>query len=111
MIREGISGGVGRVADMVRRWIPHMRSLMTREEMDLVPHLRGNAALHSAIQSFIMARIAARDALAVPADPIACKSVMERNNELRWLSSRLEYIFRSPVVDRMGSDNGEQPAA
>ena len=109
VIRE-IQQGARRVSDMVREMFPHIRGRMTAEEADLAVHLRGNDRLHAALQSLIRSRIAAREAMSVPADPIVCKVIMERNSELRWLSVKIGQLFRSPA-NQPSEHEGEQPAA
>ena len=108
VIRE-IQQGARRVSDMVREMFPHIRGRMTAEEADLAVHLRGNDRLHAALQSLIRSRISGREALSVPADPLACKVIMERNGELRWLLGKIEQLFRSPVSEQDSDQEGEQP--
>ena len=100
---------VRRVSDMVREMIPHLRGTLPQEELDLSVHLRSNEKLYDALTELIRSRIRGRENLPVPSDPLACKSIMERQSELRWLLSRLEHLYRLPM--NQGVDQGEQPAA
>ena len=97
----------GRVADMVREMFPLKRGQMPQEEQNLAVHLRGNDLLLKDLTELIRSRIEGRDRLPVPTDPLACKGFMERNNELRWLMAKLEYLYRSPVNPE--AEQGEQP--
>lgn len=100
---------IRRVTDMVREMIPHMRGRLPQEELDLAVHLRTNEKLYEDLTELIRSRIRGRDQLPVPSDPLACKSLMERQSELRWLLSRLDHLHSLPM--NQGADEGEQPAA
>ena len=100
---------VRRVSDMVREMIPHMRGKLPQEELDLSAHLRNNEKLYDALTELIRSRIRGRESLPVPSDPLACKSLMERQSELRWLLTKLDHLYRLPIDQ--GADQGEQPAA
>lgn len=97
-----------RVSDYVRRRISAWRNPFTQEEIDLAPHIRGNEKLYNALARLIETRIGGRARLPVPSDPLICKSMLERDNELRWLLSRLDTVYRS--LPSQPADNGEQPA-
>jgi len=103
-------GHVARtVADMVREMVPRHRRTLSEEERIVGVHLRGNDALFNGLKSMIESRIGGRAHLPVPSDPLICKSMLERDNELRWLLSRLEAIHSSPVAEPV-EDTREQPA-
>ena len=99
----------------LRNWVlENMQRLGSRQvllphELDLAAHLRGNAPLHDALNAFLNARIIGRDTQPVPSEPIECRAIMERQNEVRWLLSRLDLIFRSPV-NQAAQDESEPPA-
>ena len=100
-----------RLADYVRAIFPKMRQIpLTVEEVELAAHMRGNEGLYNALTTLILSRIRGRDFKLVPTDPLECKGMMERNHELRWLLSRLEYVYRSPINEET-EETGEQPAA
>lgn len=103
-----VVAAVGRVSDMVRNLIPALRRNLSPHETALSLHLRNNAPLYEALTGLIESRISGRASLPVPSDPIICKAVLERDNELRWLLSRLEFVYRSPFAQP--EDDGEQPA-
>ena len=88
---------LSRVRDIVLSMLPAMQRSMPPEEMALAPHIRGNERLYEALVALITARIRVRDTQSVPSDPIDCRGILERNYELRWLLSRLDAIYRSPV--------------
>ena len=98
----------------LRNWVlDNMQRLGSRQvllphELDLAAHLRGNTPLYEALNNFLNARIGVRDSQPVPADPIECRAVMERQHELRWLISRLDLVYRSPI--NSAADDGEPPA-
>ena len=101
---------VPRLVDFVRKLIPTWRGgELTKDELELGIHLRGNDSLNSALIGIINSRIGGRAAMAVPSDPILCKAILDRDNELRWLLSRLDFVYRSPVSQPEPED-GEQPA-
>ena len=88
----------GRVADMVRGLATRFRTpRLTVHEAALAVHLRGNVALYDSLTTFIRARIESRLALPEPDDPLTCKSILARTDELRWVLARLEYVHRSPI--------------
>lgn len=99
--------GPQKVAEYVRDRIKTWRdpNPLTPEEMELAPHIRGNEKLYAALTQLIGTRIGGRQRLPVPPDPLTCKSMLERDNELRWLLNRLEACYRSAV----SPDTGEQP--
>lgn len=99
-----------RVADYVRNRINAWRdpNPLSADELVLAGHLRGNEKLYDALIRVIGTRISGRARLPVPSDPIVCKSILERDNELRWLLSRLESVYRSAVSQP--ADNGEHSA-
>ena len=107
-VLRGMSTGVKKVSEMVMEMFPNIRGRMTAEEQALAGHLRGNEGLYDALTELIRFRMQARDRMAVPSDPLVCKGILERQNELRWLLSRLEAVYRSPANPQ--SDKGEQPA-
>ena len=67
------------------------------EEMALAPHLRGNERLYEALVALITSRINGRALQPPPSEPVDCVRFLERDYELRWLLSRLESVYRSPV--------------
>lgn len=97
-----------RVSDYVRKRISTWRNPFTQEEIDFAPHIRGNEKLYTALTRIIETRIGGRARMPVPSDPLICKSMLERDNELRWLLSRLEAVYRSAASQP--ADNGEPPA-
>ena len=82
---------------MVRDMIPRMRVVLTREESELAPYLRGNEALLKALSNLILARLDGRALAPVPSDPTECKAVMAMDRELRWVINRLEFVCHSPA--------------
>lgn len=104
-----VRGAVKRVSEMVREMFPRMRTVPTPEERDLSIHLRANDRLYESLTGIIRSRIEGRDHLPVPTDPLVCKSLLERNAELRWLLGRLDFLRR--FNPEQGADDGEQPAA
>ena len=92
--------------EMLRPFIGN-RAILLPEEEAFASHLRGNTPLYESLVALITSRIEGRNAQPVPADPIECRGVLERNNELRHLLNRLDLIYRSPV---MVADTDEQPA-
>lgn len=103
-----MAAAVGRVSDMVRALIPAMRRNLSQHEQALSLHLRNNAPLYDALTGLIKERIGVRASMPVPSDPIQCKAILDRDSELRWLLSRLEFVYRSPFAQP--ADEGEQPA-
>lgn len=106
-IPPGFGNAVQKVSDMVREMIPRFRHHLTEEEAALGLHLRGNAALLAALTNLVRTRIQGRGQLPVPIDPVICRGMMERDRELQWLLSRLEYVHASPVTPL--EDDREQP--
>jgi len=98
---------VNRIMRAVQEWLPQVRNQMSRAEVELAPHLRGNEKLLTALTNMINDRIVGRVRVPEPSDPLVCKSMLARDRELQWLLARLEFIYRSPV-DTPGSD-AEQP--
>lgn len=100
-----LGNAVGRVTDMVRQMMPHLRPVtLSPEEVTLGIMMRGNDDLYNALKGLIEARLRGRFAIVEPSDPVACKTLLARDGELRWLLGRLEAAHRSPV-----NPNGEQP--
>jgi hypothetical protein len=101
---------LSRVRDMVLAMVTSPRPIvvLTQEEADLGPHLRGNQKLYDALVNVVRARLSGRESQPVPSDPLDCRAVMERNHELRWLLARLDAVYRSPV--NQPADDREQPA-
>lgn len=97
-----------RVSDYVRQRITAWRNPLSHDELNLAPHLRGNELLYSALTRLIESRIGGRAKLPVPSDPVTCKSMLDRDNELRWLLSRLDALYHAPVSHP--ADKGEQPS-
>lgn len=108
-IPPGIKDIPRKVSDMVREMIPRFRHHLTEEEAALALHLRGNTVLLEALKALIQTRISGRGSIPVPIDPIVCRGMMERDRELQWLLSRLEYVHTSPVT-QPEHDVREQPA-
>ena len=101
---------IGRLRDWVVANIPLLgRFSLQPHEHDLAAHIRGNTPLHESLRTFITARINARASQPVPSEPIECRASMERDHELRWLLSRLDFIYRSPV-NPAAQEDGEPPA-
>lgn len=101
---------LARVSDMVRDlFATRHRFAMTPDEMDLAVSLRGNIPLYEALTNIVQSRITGRASLPVPSDPTDCKAILDRDHELRWLLSRLEFVYRSPV--NQADAAGEPPAA
>jgi hypothetical protein len=100
---------IKRVRDMVLALFPSHRTLFSPQEEAFAPHLRGNTPLYEALTTFVNSRIDGRAQQPVPSDPIDCRASMERDYELRWLLSRLDLIYRSPV-NPQAADEGEPPA-
>ena len=107
-IPPGLKSAAGKVSDMVREMIPRFRHHLTKEEAALGLYLRGNKPLLEALSALIWTRIQGRGLLPVPTDPVICRGMMERDRELQWLLSILEYVHASPV--NPPEDNREQPA-
>ena len=97
------------VTDMVRAMVPKHRHELSRQEGSLAPHLRGNAALFTALTELITSRIEGRARLPLPSNPQACYAIMAMDKELRLLLARLERVYHSPINDVVAVD-GEQPA-
>lgn len=106
-VPKHLSAGAGRVADYVVNTFRQMRHGLTPHEAALRPHLRGNEALYGALHDLITSRIEGRASIAPPSDPLLCYQAMARDHELRLLLSRLERVYRAPV---MLQDDGELPA-
>lgn len=98
-----------RVSDMVRDMIPKFRQSLSREETQLGIYLRGNKELFQSLCKIIQFRIEGRANLPLPEKPIECMERIARDKELRWFLSRLEFVYRSPVVQGPESQ-GEPPA-
>lgn len=100
---------IRRVRDMVLAMLPGVRVVLTPPEEAFAPYIRGNAPLYEALTTFVNARLNARASQPVPPEPIDCRASMERDHELRWLLSRLDFIYRSPV-HTPAADENEPPA-
>ena len=98
-----------RVSEMVREMVPFMRNRLTADEHTLAVHLRNNHGFYEALTRVVGERIEGRAKRPVPSDPVACLASMACDRELRWLLSRLELVYRSPVIDPVEA-RGEQPA-
>lgn len=99
-----------RVTDIVRDLIPRFRYRLSHDEQQLGIYLRGNKDLFESLTGLIQSRIGGRASLPVPSDPIVCKAMLERDRELQWLLSRLEFVYKSPVSEPAEAEQGEQPA-
>lgn len=98
---------ISRLRDIVLSMVtaPRPTVVLTQEEADLGPHLRGNEKLYNALVSVVSARLSGRESRPVPSDPQDCRAIMERNHELRWLLARLDAVYRSQV--NQTADDGE----
>jgi len=92
---------------MVRGFVPQLRSTMSPEERTVGAYLRGNEHLFNSLVDLIESRIRGRATLPVPSDPLQCKAILDRDSELRWLLSRLEFVYHSPVA-QPADDRSEQ---
>jgi hypothetical protein len=108
-IPPGIKSIPRKVSDMVREMVPRFRQALSEEEAALGLHLRGNAALLEALTNLLRTRIEGRAQIPAPTDLLVCKAMIERDREIQWIISRLEYIHASPVAELEQSDR-EQPA-
>src|SRR6267378_6781315 len=88
---------IARVADLIRERLG-LRFTLSPLEASLASHLRGNAPLYDSLTEFLQARVQTRASQPPPVDPIACKSLMERDHELRIILNRLEFLYKSPVA-------------
>ena len=109
-VPRGIKEATQRVSDFVRDLIPQWRKHLSKEDARLAVYLRGNTDLWEALQALIHTRISGRASVPVPSDPIVCKAMLERDRELQWLLSRLEFVYRSAVSQPEQQDDREQPA-
>lgn len=107
-VPPAIRSGINSVSDLVRSMIPRLRYRLTPEEQDLALHLRSNDALCKSLYDVIDSRIAGRASMPVPSNPTDCLVSLTRDNELRWLLSRLEFLRRSPAAQPADID-GEHP--
>lgn len=98
---------IQKLADYVREGIAKWRNPLSTDEMDLAPHLRGNELLYKALVRIIERRMGVRANTPVPSDPLMCKAMLERDNELRWLLSRLDLVYRASVSHP--ADDSEPP--
>ena len=99
-----------RLTDVIRKLIPNWRGReLTQDEQQLGIYLRGNEPLHTALTGIINSRITARASVPVPSEPTLCKSMLDRDSELRWLLSRLDFVYHSPV-SQPEPDMDEHPA-
>lgn len=103
-----MSATIKRVSDMIREMVPFLRNRLSKDEMQLGILLRGNTPLYESLCGIIRARIAARASVPAPSEPLVCKSMMERDRELQWLLSRLDLIYRSPMLQ---PDESSEPSA
>ena len=97
------------LTDHVREIYPKFRYSMSAQEKRLGISLRGNAELYEALVGLVQSRIGGRAKVPVPNDPLMCKSILERDSELRWFLSKLEYVYRAPAP-QPADERGEQPA-
>jgi len=98
-----------RLSEFVAQTFPRLVGhQLSREEMTLAVHLRGNDALRAALCAIVENRIKQRALVPEPRDPIVCKSAIARDRELQWLLGRIEAIYRSPVNQE--DKEGEPPA-
>lgn len=101
---------IPRLTDVIRAMVPQWRGVqLTRDEQQLATFLRGNDPLLSSLVGIITSRIQSRANAPVPSTLVDCKAILDRDNELRWLLSRLDFIYRSPVAQPV-QDDGEPPA-
>ena len=96
----------GSVVEMIGKLRSTFRIGLTPIEQNVGVHLRGNASLMEALIELLTSRILGRANVPVPSDPLTCKSMMERDAELRFIMNRLRLIYDSPA-----NESGEQPAA
>lgn len=109
-VPKGFSATMGRVSDMVREAFPRMRpTRLTEDERVVGIYLRSNDNLLEGLRNVIESRIRSRGNLPVPSDPVVCKAILERDRELQWLISRLEFIHGSPALQEEEQQR-EQPA-
>ena len=108
-IPKAVSGAARRVSDLVREMIPQWRQRLTKDEASLAIYLRGNEDMWKALQAIIQSRITGRASVPVPSDPIVCKAMLERDRELQWLLSRLDFVYRSSA-SQPEPDDREPPA-
>jgi hypothetical protein len=106
-IPRSLASAPQRVSDYVRGRIAALRNPLSTDELNLAAHLRGNELLYTALTRLIESRIRGRAKLPVPSDPLVCKSMLERDNECRWLLSRLDTSYHALVSNP--ADEGEQP--
>lgn len=99
---------MARVRDMAMGLLSKFRHHVLQEELALAPHLRGNELLYGALVALITSRINGRASQPPPSDPVDCRASMERDYELRWLLSRLESAYRSPVNQAADSEQSGQ---
>ena len=100
---------IRRVRDLVLSMLPPARVVLAPAEQAIAPYLRGTTPLLESLKLFLNARVSGRASQPVPSDPIDCRASLERDHEVRWLITRLDFIYRSPVNPPAGED-GEPPA-
>ena len=105
---RGVRAATQKITDVLGDFLPKFRDRLTPDEQDLGIYLRGNKELYEALTKVIQFRIEGRAKVPEPSDPLMCKSMLARDRELQTLLSRLEYVYRSPVLQP--ADDGEQPA-
>lgn len=105
-----VQSATKKIADVLQDMVPQWRHELTPSEQRIGVYLRGNDDLLTGLREIIEERTGRRAALPVPSDPLMCKAVMERDKELRWFLSRLEFIHSSPVAQSVEEDDREQPA-
>lgn len=103
-----ISDAGQRVREMVVNMLPRLRRNITPEEESVAVYLRGNKNLYEGLTAMISGRLEGRANLPVPSDPIICRGMLERDHELRWLQSRIDYIYHSHPP-QPGESDAEQP--
>lgn len=97
-----------RVTDLALELLARKAPAITlsRGEIHLAEHLRGNEPLYQAICGILRERMAGRASVPEPTDPLVAKSMIARDREIQWLLGRLETVYKSPV--NSGTDS-EQP--
>lgn len=107
MLRETRSTAA-RLTDFVLEKARLKRRTLSKDERQVAAFLRGNEDLFSGLKAIIRSRIEGRASLPVPSTPQECVISMARDRELRWLLSRLEAVYHSPINEPADSAS-EQP--
>ena len=94
---------------MLQDFLPQFRNRLTASESRLGIHLRGNQDLFESLRDLIQERIEGRAKLPEPTDPLTCKSMVARDRELQAILARLEFVYRSPVLQAAEERQREQP--